>query len=96
VRPGNGPHQLSIELQSGGGWAPVASLPVTAPGSDQDCPTFASDPFGFFGRFLRLRGGNQTLRAVWQRQDGPALISEPVTVDPARRPGPLGSLLRPG
>ena len=42
-----------------------------------------------------LRDGGHTLRAVWQRLDAPAVISQPVRVTTERAPGRIGSLLRP-
>ena len=95
VRPGTGPRQMTIELLSDGNWVPTASLPVKRTAPDEDCQTFASDPQGFFRRFVGLRDGGQTLRAVWQRLDGPPVISQPVTVSSERPPGPIGTLLRP-
>ena len=95
VRPGTGPHQLTIELLTDGAWAQVASVPVSRPTAGEDCTTFASDAYGFFERFLPLSGGSHTLRAVWQRVDVPPVISQPVTVSVDGPPTPLGSLLRP-
>ena len=97
VRPGNGPRPMVIEmLAPDGRWTPISSLPVQSPSSDQDCPSFATDAQGFFNRFLRLRDGGQTLRAVWQRLDAATVISQPVTVAVERAPRRIGSLLRPG
>ena len=96
VRPGTGPRQMVIEVLSpDGAWVATPSLPVRHASPDEDCATFASDPQGFFNRFIRLRDGGHTLRAVWQRLDGPPVISQPVTVTAERAPGRIGSLLRP-
>ena len=96
VRPGSGPRQLTIEvLAPDGNWVATPSLPVRNTAPDQDCASFASDPQGFFSRFIRLRGGDHTLRAVWQRLDAPPVISQPVTVTSDRPAGRLSSLVRP-
>ena len=95
VRPGRGPHKLTIELLSDGAWTQAASVPVRQPSQGEDCGTFTSDPHGFFTRFLPLHGGNHTLRAVWHRLDVPPVVSQPITVNADRPPAAIGSLLRP-
>ena len=96
VRPGSGPRPMAIEVLSPDGtWVATSSLPVRNATPDQDCASFATDPQGFFNRFIQLRDGGHTLRAVWQRLDAPAVISQPVRVTTERAPGRIGSLLRP-
>jgi hypothetical protein len=94
VRPGAGPRQMVIEQLENGNWVQVASVPIRRPAEDVDCPTFATDSYGFFERFIPLRG-EPTLRAVWHRVDGVSVVSVPVKVRLDRPPARVGELLRP-
>jgi hypothetical protein len=95
VRPGNGQRRMAIERLTEGTWSQVASVPIRGSAAAESCPSFATDSYGFFERFIPLGGGDHTLRAVWHRLDGVPVLSVPVKVRVDSPPTRVGALLRP-
>jgi hypothetical protein len=92
VRPADGVEMVTIEVRGAGeSWSAVSTQPATPAGGEY-CEPFATDPHGFYTRFIPTAAG--TFRAVWTRRDGGREYSFPITVNGNRRPVTITRLMR--
>jgi hypothetical protein len=93
VRPGAGHRGVEIQAKAPGrNWHATVSLPLGT-GVRTGCASFATDPYGFFVRFLPLAGPG-SYRFVWARSAGRYEPSLPLQVE-AGGARPLSELVRP-